>query len=205
MDRVLTYGLAGVGGIFVVATVVLGIAGRDAGDVAPPEAIPRGLVLGLLFSVPAVIGAIGVRRRDAVLLAAAGVAALAPAWLSVATLPLVIPALLLLVASGSATRPGRARQWLVALAVVGLQAGAIAGLLGTTEPRCWVAYPSGGGYEYRFVPVYEGLEMGGPGQPVAGGCDGGALTERGVALAGVLGVGALTVAFGVPKRRPVVG
>jgi hypothetical protein len=68
-----------------------------------------------------------------------------------------------------------------------------------------VAYPSGGGYEYRFVPVYEGLEMGGPGQPVAGGCDGGALTERGVALAGVLGVGALTVAFGVPKRRPVVG
>jgi hypothetical protein len=184
--------------------VVLGIAGRDAGDVAPPEATPRGLVLGLLFSVPAMIAAIGVRRRDAVLLAAAGLAALLPAWLSVATLPLVIPAALLLVASGSATRPGRRRQWLVALAVVGLQAGAIAGLLGTTEPRCWVAYPAGDGYEYRFVPVSnQGQEMGGPGQPVAGGCDGGALTQRGVALSSVLAVGALAVAFGVPKRRRV--
>jgi hypothetical protein len=43
--------------------------------------------------------------------------------------------------------------------------------------------------------------MGGAGQPVGGGCDGGALTVRGVGLAAVLAIGAIALAFGAPKPR----
>ena len=205
MDRVRTYGLGGAGGVLVIATVVFAIGSRSGGDPPPPEALPRGLVIGLLLAVPALIAAIGVRRRDAVLFAGAGGASLAPAWLSIATIPLVIPALMLLIAGGSAVRPARARRWLVALALVGLQVGAIFALFGTTEQRCWLGYDSPSGLVYR--PATEakvGGPMGLPGGPVAGGCDGGALTERGVAMAGVLAIGALAVAFGAPRPRPLI-
>ena len=188
--------------MFVIATIVVALGSRSDSEFSAPEAVPRGLVLGGLFVVPAIVAALGVLRRDAVLLAASGIAALAPAWLSIATLPLIIPALLLLIASGAAPRPQRAAGWILALAIVGLQVGALAALLGTTETRCWVAYASGEGYVYRVVPEPETSQtMGGPGQPVGGGCDGGSLTERGATLAGVLAVGALAIAFGLPSRR----
>lgn len=202
MDRVRTYGLAGAGGVFVIATVVVALGTRSDSDVSPPEVVPRGLVLGLLFVVPAIVGLLGVSRRDPVLLAAAGVAAVAPSWLSVATLPLILPGVLLLAASAGATRTEPRSRWLVALLIVGLQVGALAALLGTAENRCWVAYPSAGGYTYQFVAESESSPvMGGAGQPVAAGCDGGSFTEAGVGLAGVLAVGSLALAFGAPSRR----
>jgi len=205
VDRVRTYGLAGVGGIFVIATVVVGIAGRDGGGLSPPETIPRGLTLGLLFGVPAVIAAIGVRRRNAVLLAAAGLAALAPAWLSVATLPLVIPAVALLVAAASATRPERFVGWLLTVAIVALQVGALVAIFSNTEQRCWLAYESPTGLVYRQATEAESHgPFGMPGGPVGSSCDSGALTEQGAALAGVLSLGALALALGLPKRRPAV-
>ena len=202
MDRVRTYGLAGVGGVFVVATVVVGIAGRDAGELSPPEVIPRGFVLGLLLGVPAVIGAIGVRRRDAALLVAAGLAALVPAWLSVITLPLVIPAVALLVAAANATRPERLTGWLLTVAIVALQVGALVAPFTNTEQRCWLAYESPAGLVYREATEAESHgPFGLPGGPVGSSCDGGALTERGVALAAVLAIGALALVGASSRRR----
>ncbi|MCI0344081.1 MAG: hypothetical protein L0221_01375 [Chloroflexi bacterium] len=203
MDRVRTYGLAGVGGILVIPTIVFAIGARDEGY-GPPETVPRAFVLGLLFAVPAVIAALGVARRSAPLLAAAGLAALAPAWLSVATLPLVIPALLLIVAAASAARPERRSGWLVAIAIVALQVAALVAVFTNTEQRCWLAYESPGGLIYREASEAEthGL-FGLPGGPVGGGCDGGALTERGVALAAVLSLGGLALAFASRRRTAV--
>ena len=199
MDRVRAFGLAAVGGVFVIATVVLGVAGRNSDEIQPPEAVPRGVALGLLFLVPAIVGTVGVRRRSSVVLLGAGIATLAAVPLSVATVALAIPALLFIAAGASAAPPTRGATWLAAAAIVALQIGAIVGLLSTTETRCWVAYQSGGGYVYRTVPTTDaGQTMGGPGQPVAGGC-GGELTERGAALAGVLAIGAVAVALATPR------
>lgn len=201
MDLVRTFGLAGAGGIFVVATIVFAIGARDEGF-GPPEAVARGAVLGLLFAVPAVIAATGVARRSAPLLAAAGLAALAPAWLSVATLPLVIPALLLLIAAGRAMHPERRAGWLVTIAIVVLQVGALVALFSNTEQRCWLAYESPAGLVYREATEAETRGLFGlAGGPVGGGCDGGALTERGVALAAVLAIGALAFAAASSRRR----
>ena len=203
MDRARTYGYAAVGGILVVAALILAIGRRsegDVGDVGPPEAIPRGLALTLLVAVPAIVAAIGVRRRDRVLVIAAGLATLPAAVLSVATIALILPALLSFVAGASMAAPSKRSRWLLLPVIVALQAGAIWALLGTTEGGCWVAYESGGGgLIYRAASEAEthGL-MGGPGLPVAGGCGGGALTERGAALAGILVIGALAIAFAAP-------
>ena len=201
MDRVRTFGLAAVGGVFVIATVALGAAGRNSDEIQPPEVVARGAVLVLLFLVPALLGAVGVRRRSSVILLGAAIATLVAAPLSVATIALAIPALLFVVAGASATRPARGATWLASAAIGALQIGAIVGLLSTTEMRCWVAYPSGSGYVYRTVPTTDaGHTMGGPGQPVAGGC-GGELTESGAALAGVLAIGAVAVALATPRPR----
>ena len=201
MDRVRTYGIAGAGGVFVITTVVVALGSRS-GEVVPPGTLPRGLVLGALLIVPAIVALLGVARRDAVLLAAAGLAALAPAWLSMVTFPLVIPAVLLLVAGAAAVRPPSGRRWLLVLVIVALQAGAIAALFGMTETRCWLAYDSPTGLVYRSATEAETHgPMGGLGGPVAGGCDGGSFTERGIALAGVLVGGVIAVSFGAPSRR----
>jgi hypothetical protein len=203
MDRLRTFGLAGAGGIFVISAVVTALGTRADGGSPGPPTIPRGIVIGLLLAVPAIVALVGVRRRDRVLLTAAGFAVLAPFWLSYATLPLVIPGLLLFVAAGAATQPTDVERWLVAFAIVGLEVGAIWALLGNTETRCWLAYETAdGGLVYQpATPGVEGQILGLPNGPVASGCDGGALTERGAALAGVLAIGALAVAFGVPARR----
>ena len=196
--------MAAAGGVLAVATVVLVVGSQAGGDIAPPAAVPRGLVLSLLVSVPAIIGLLGIVRRDPVLLIAAAGASLGAALTlgSIITLPLVIPALLFVLAAVGGTAPARRATWIVAVAIAGLSLGAFAGLFANTEAHCWVAYPSDGGYSYRMVSESETSQMmGGPGQPVAGGCDGGALTVRGVGLAAVLAIGSIALAFGAPKPR----
>ena len=204
MDRLRIFGLAAAGGVLAVARIVLVVGSRAGDDIGPPETVPRGLVLGLLVSVPAVIGLLGVVRRDPVLLIAAAGASLGAGLTlaSIVTLPLVIPALLFVLAAVGGTAPARRATWIVAVAIAGLQVGALAGLLANPEVKCWVAYPSDGGYVYRVVPQSETTQtMGGPGQPVAGGCDGGALTVRGVGLAAVLAIGAVAPSFVAPRPR----
>jgi hypothetical protein len=111
---------------------------------------------------------------------------------------------LFVLAAVGGTRPARRATWIVAVAIAGLSLGAFVGLLANTEAQCWVAYRADGGYVYREVPEVETQQqMGLPGQPVAGGCDGGTLTVRGVGLAAVLAIGSIALAFGAPKpRRP---
>jgi len=206
MDRLRTFGLAATGGVLVVATIVLVVGSQSGGDIGPPETAPRGLVLGLLVSVPAVIGFVGVRRRDPVLLIAAAGASLGAGLTlaSIVTLPLVIPALLFVLAAVGGTAPARRATWIVAVAIAGLSLGALVGLVANAETQCWVAYPSDGGYVYRQVPEAETQQvMGGAGMPVAAGCGGGALTVRGVGLAAVLAIGSIALAFGAPKPRQV--
>jgi hypothetical protein len=202
MDRLRTFGLAAAGGVLAVATIVFVVGSQSGGDIGPPAVVPRGLALGLLVSVPAIIGLLGVVRRDPVLLIAAAGASLGAGLTlaSIVTLPLVIPALLFVLAAVGGTAPARRATWLIAGAIVGLQIGALVGLVANTEAQCWVAYESDTGLVYRQVSEAETQQlMGGAGLPVAGGCDGGALTVRGVGLAAVLVIGSIALAFGAPR------
>jgi hypothetical protein len=203
MDRVRAFGLAASGGVAVVAVMVCAIGSSSGGTYSPPDSVPRGVVLALLFSVPGVIGLVGVRRRDRALLVAAAVASLVPSALSVATLPLVIPAILFIVSAADATASTRRPTWLVATAIVALGIGSLVGLLATTETRCWLAYNTPNGVVTRDATErdVEG-PLGGPGGPFAGGCDGGALTVRGAGLALVLAIGSAVLAFAAPRPGP---
>lgn len=202
MDRARAYGLGACGGVVIVAFVPLSIALGNPDAIGPAEAIPRWLVLGLLILVPAIIGFLGVRRRDASLLVAAAGACLPIGVLSVATMPILVPALLYLIAA-SATRSAAARRaWLMPVAVSGLMIGAYAGLLANTETRCWLGFDTPAGREYRDATEAETERpIGGPGGPIAAGCDGGALTVRGTGLAAVLAIGAVALAVRAPRPR----
>lgn len=213
------------------------------------------LALGLLYAIPAVIGALGaidglrslleaaaavlstigsvlafsgvtlVFLVPAVLFAAAGgttrsgstprarpswrtvvVLALAIAMVAVAALRigiLVLPALVLLVvglevwhaAGHTRTTIGlRLGGLIVAAAVVGLGIGSGWALLSMTETRCWKAYQTPVGIEYRTMPDPAGrrIELGR--DAIAGGCDGGTLTGQGAAVASALGLTAIALA-----------
>lgn len=207
MDRTRAYGLGACGGVVVVALVPLLVALSDRDEIGPPDVFPRWLVFGLLFLVPGIVGALGVRRRDAALLVGAAGATVPIGFLSVATMPILIPALLF-VAAAAATQAATARRaWLVAVAVVGLTIGALGGLLANTETRCWLAFATPTGLAYRVVPEAETEKpIGGPGGPVAAGCDGGTLTVRGAGLAAVLAIGAVALAVVAPRpRQPAAG
>jgi len=200
MDRVRTFGLAAAGGVVAVAIIVLVGASRSEDGVGPPPEIPRGVVLALLFSVPAVVGLVGVRRRNRALLLAAA-ASLVPASLSTLTLPLIIPAVLFLGAAFDSNAAVQRNTWLIAAAIVALQVGSLAGLLANTENRCWVAYEGPGGLVYREVSEVEYQQVkDGPSPPVDGGCNSGSLTVRGVGLAAVLAIG--SIALAVAAARP---
>jgi hypothetical protein len=170
--------------------------------IGPAEPLPRWLVLGLLILVPAIVGALGVRRRDAALLVAAAGACLPVGVLSVATMPILIPALLFLAAASAAQTAVVPRAWLVPVAVVGLMIGAYVGLLANTETRCWLGFDSPAGLVYRDATEAEvERPLGEPGGPVAAGCDSGALTIRGIGLAAVLAAGAVAAAAAAPGPR----
>jgi hypothetical protein len=200
MDRARTYGRGACGGVVIVAFVPLLVAFENRDAIGPAEIPPRWLVLGLLILVPAIVGALGVRRRDGALLVAAAGACLPIGVLSVATMPILIPALLFLVAAPATGTAVRRRTWLVPVAIVGLTIGAYAGLLVNTETRCWLGFESPTGIVYRDATRAETeLPIGGPGGPVAAGCHGGALTVRGAGLAAVLAIGAVALAVVAPR------
>ena len=210
MDRLRTFGYAGCGAVAVVAVLVLGLNLRIVGPTPPGDAI-RGVVLAVVLGAPGVVGWIGVRSRLRPVLVAAAAGALAVAWISIATLILVVAAALFLGAAtgGNAStatgeRPGRWRPWLLVPAAALLGLGSILGPLTTTEERCWAAYERlGGGYDYRDItPAEAGGPIGGPGLPVAAGCGSGSISTLG-ALVGVgLAGSSIGLAFvtGRPRR-----
>ena len=75
----------------------------------PPEPVPRSLALGLLFTLPAIIGAVGVVSRDRALLAAGAILASAGSVLAFSgvTLIFLVPALITLFGGVSYAQVGR--------------------------------------------------------------------------------------------------
>ena len=179
----------GLGAAAIVAgyACVVGLisASASAGEPGPPEVVPRPVVIAVLLMLPAAIATIGAWRRCGPLLIAAGILCLAQSFIAFSgvTLPFVIPAVLLLVIGGRASAvPHPRRAGLAAIAVVALGIGSWFALLGTTEEVCWVARTGADGeLVYSRIPVTDSYTMGL--DDVASGCDGGALTTQGIALA----------------------
>lgn len=249
-----TIGLLGAFVQISLAALLSGIARGPGSFPSPPEPIPRGLALGLLYAIPAVIGALGAIGGRRSLLAAAAVlssigsvvafsgvtliflaaaivfAAAAggtrsestprsrPSWRTVVVLVLatamvavaalrigilVLPVIVVLVVALEVWRAaGHARTaigsllggLIVAVAVVGLGIGSGWALLSMTETRCWKAYQTPVGIEYRTIPDPGGgqIELGR--DEIAGGCDSGPLTPEGAGLASMLGLTAIALA-----------
>src|SRR5260221_5460016 len=102
------FGLYGVAIQLVLAfALVIFVAGAGAGvgEIGPSDHLNRGVVLGLLFTVPGVVAALGVRGGRPILLAAAVVMDMAGVLLSFANLVFVVPARLF-VAHAAATAQG---------------------------------------------------------------------------------------------------
>ena len=207
------FGVYGVG-LQLALALGLGVLASqtDASQLGPPEAIPRGLTLGLLFAVPGVIAALGIRGgRAALLIAAAAMDAFSP-LLSYATVVFVVPVGLFVahaaaVGKAPATIGAVVRSTLLVVALVGLVIGGVGGLLATTEGRCWAAYSTPTGIEYRYSPYVEGAELGLAPGAIGEGCRAGLLSAPGEAIAAVLSLGAIALAGLATRRRrqPVSG
>ena len=191
-----------------VAAISAGLVGDLVGDdLGPPELVPRPILLGALLMVPAFIAAVGALRRSHPILIAAGVLCFAQSFVSFAgvSLPFLVPALLLLVlgASGASAETHR-RAMVGGVLVIALGFAAWVAPFAMTETSCWVARAGADGtLIYARIPVPAGADGGGGSgqvelglQPtdVGSGCDGGALTIQGAALAAVFGIGAVAVA-----------
>lgn len=103
-----------------LAALLAGIATRPAEFPNPPEPIPRGLTLGALYALPAVIGALGALGMRRSVLAAAAVLSTVGSVLAFSgvTLVFLAPALIFAAAAGAATgRSARPRRpiWMTAL------------------------------------------------------------------------------------------
>jgi hypothetical protein len=195
-----SYGAAASGGAAIVAAVIVGLGiGAASSSFGPSDRLLRGVVLGGIVAAPGLVGLLGTRRRDPVLLAGAGIACLAVSWISIATLALAVVGLLYLGAAWAARGSRPSLGWLLAPVLAVLVGGGLATVLATTEERCWVAFELlGGGLEFRDATPAEAGGPFGPGLPVAGGCDTGVLTLPG--LFGGLGLPAAAVVLAAGRR-----
>jgi hypothetical protein len=243
-----------------LAALLGGIASRPDVFPNPPEPIPRGLALGLLYALPAAIGALGAMGGRRPLLAAAATLLTVGSVLTFSgvTLVFLVPAIVFGAAAGATSenrplrRPSRLALVLMTLAIVavvvaalrigifalpvllllvlGLERWRAAGqrrtvvspaigavvlaigvvvlgisagwsLLSMTETRCWKAYQTPSGVEYRSIvdpgtgPITLGRDA------IAGGCDSGALTGQGASTASALGLAAIALAAAAVRRR----
>ena len=200
----------------VLAIALLGLANQLREPVGPPEPVNRGLALGLIYALPAVVGGLGAWAGRRSLLAAAAVACAVGSVVSVATLLFLIPALLFAVATtaprradaappgaDSGRRPGRdwssaLRGLVLAMVLAALMVGSGASLLALTEARCWIGEENPSGViVYRIVPDIYGVSEG---KGETAGCSNAVLTVYGAVVAAVLGLGALGLA--IREARP---
>ena len=202
------FGIYGVAVQLALALFLVAFVGaQGTGELGPSDHIQRGFVLGLLFAVPGVIAALGVRGSRPSLLVAAVVMDMAGVLLSFATLVFVVPAGMFIAhAAATATMPPRlsavVRSAVVGVAVIALVVGAGIALLTTTESRCWTAYNSPTGMRYTFSPYVDSGETSVPTDAVAAGCDTGLLSAQGEATAAALAIGAIVLAGLAARRRP---
>jgi hypothetical protein len=133
----------------ILLAVALGIFLSIATD-GPGDAVPRPLVVALLYSAPGVIAALGAIARRRSLLLVAALIAIPGARLSMVTLIFVVPGALFLV--GASTLPRR--QGSLGSNLVGTAGGVAclvlvlaagwAVLIGLTRPACY-SIPGGSG------------------------------------------------------------
>ncbi|HJP70560.1 MAG TPA: hypothetical protein VJ975_02480 [Candidatus Limnocylindria bacterium] len=124
-ERFGALGLAGVALQLGLAVLFAVLAGSRGTFPAPPEPIPRGAALGILFALPGIVAAIGVASRDRGALTAAALLALAGSVIAFSgvTVVFAVPALLFAVAAGQADtgerRPRRPFALTVAVGIIG--------------------------------------------------------------------------------------
>jgi hypothetical protein len=188
--------------VLAVAVAALPII-QDAtmrGDLSGPSIVPRPIVLGLLLSLPAVLASIAAVRGSRPLFVAAGVLALFQSFIAFSgvTLGFVLPAVLLVMLganSGSAEqgKPGRRREQLAGVLVVGLGIAAWLAPFATTETVCWTARPGpDGSVVYTIIPNSDTLTV--EIDELGSGCDSGSFTFEGLALSGTFAIGAVALA-----------
>jgi hypothetical protein len=165
------------------------------------------LASALCFAVAAGAGAAAAPRprrpawaSAAILIVGGAVVVVAVLRIGIFALPLIVLGVLALSLAGVRRQGialvGGAAVLLIVLAGV----GAGWALLGLTETRCWEAYQTPSGIEYRSVPESTTHVVASP-EMIAAGCDSGSLTARGAGIAAVLGLGAVAVAF-IRVSRP---
>ncbi len=132
--RVRTLGLIGAAVQVGLAVMLALVAGRPDAFPNPPQLIPRGVALAMLFLMPAIIGGIGAVSGRRSLLAAAAVLSTVGSILSFSgvTLLFLAPALIFgaaagagAVGNGTRQRPGWQALGLLTLATVGVIAASL--------------------------------------------------------------------------------
>lgn len=174
--------------------------------------IPRGVVLLVLYSLPGVVGLVGVASRRPALLVAAALISFVGSFIAFSgvTLIFIVPAAMLLVGAVQIAvhgRPDPTEGWLARFLQVGLAAaivvlviGAGASALLVTDSGCWTEYRTDLGVRIETGPYSTG-EMEVPAGATMTGCSTGLISLRGVGLGGLLGSAALGLALVVARRR----
>jgi hypothetical protein len=212
----MTIDLGRLGGLTqLVFASLLGGVSALAGD-GSPEFLPRGVVLLAVYSLPGIIGLIGVAQRRPALLFAAGATSTVGSVLAFSgvTLIFLVPAILFLYGAvrlasvapvaGSGSAFGILAGSVLAAVLTVLMVGAGASALLVTDEQCWTTNQTPNGVRYEPVPYTTG-EMQVPAGAISFSCSTGVISARGVGFAGVLGAGALALAVATGRRRRDVG
>ncbi len=198
------------GAVQILFAVLLGGVSALAGD-SSPDFIPRGVILAGAYSLPGIVGMLGVaQRRPALLLAASGASAVGSVLaFSGVTLIFLLPAVLFAYAAvrlasvASSTAGIRASGVIagtvIAAALIALVMGAGASALLVTDERCWTTYATQGGTRIEAAPFTTG-EVTVPAGALSYNCSTGVLSARGVGLAGMLGGTALALVVATRPR-----
>ena len=198
------------GAVQILFAVLLGGASAIAGE-GSPEFPPRSLVLVAVYTLPGIVGLLGVGQRRPALLLAAGAAAMVGSVIAFSgvTLIFLAPAILFFVGGfriareRSATPPSGLGSILagtvLATALVALMVGAGASALLVTDELCWTTYETPGGVRYEPAPYTTG-EMRVPGGALSFTCGTGMISGRGAGLASLLGGGAFGLALATGRR-----
>ena len=191
----------------VTLAVALGLTLLRSRSDTPPSMPAMGMLgFAAAFAGPGLVAAAGLwrRRPDLVVAAAIVLVCLAPLSMGGATLPLLIPAVVLLYVALRIPGPGLHAGLRVATTLVtfGLLAAAPIALFTTTEIVCWEDY-GGGRIVSRVVP--EMLNEQSSVAPFGSGCSSGSISTLGGSLAVLAVAGAVAVAASSgpkPDRRP---
>jgi len=179
--------------------IALGLALLRARSDTPPSMSDAGL-LGFFaaFAGPGLVAAIGLvrHRPDLIVAAAIVLVCLAPLSMGGATLPLLIPAVILLYVARRMPASGlhAGLRAATALVTICLLVAAPVALLSTTEIVCWEDF-GGGRVVVRVVP--EMLNEQSSVAPFGSGCSSGSISP----LGGSLAILAVTAAVIVAVRR----